>query len=167
MYKMATKTHGLIDYVAGAAFIALPKALNMTGPAAYLLHGAGTGALLYSFFTNYERGVVRALPMKAHLALDALSGGMLVGAAAMLDDEEDEDRAALLAAVGVFEIVAALTTETKSTTELRDEVYERNMQSQRPATYPTYPASYPTPPEQGPDAHVESDSATPEASVPT
>jgi hypothetical protein len=137
MYKMSTKTHGLIDYLAAATFMALPKALGMKGPAAYLLHGAGAGAALYSVFTNYERGLVRVLPMKAHLALDALSGGMLLGAAAMLDDEEDEDRAAL-AAVGVFEIVAALTTETKSTTELRDEVARRNaLLSQRPATYPT------------------------------
>lgn len=160
MYRMSTKTHGLIDYLAGAAFMALPKVLGMKGPAAYLLHGAGAGAALYSFFTNYERGVVRVLPMKAHLAMDALSGGMLIGAAAMLDDEADEDRAAL-AAVGAFEIIAALTTETKSSTERRDEVARRNIQALRPATYPT---SIPAAP-QAPQAAFAS--GTPEASVPT
>jgi hypothetical protein len=48
-----------------------------------------------------------------HLTLDALSGGMLLGAAAILEGEDPRDRA-VLAGVGLFEIVAALSTETRS-----------------------------------------------------
>ena len=62
--------------------------------------------------TRYEKGLVKALPMKAHLTMDALSGGMLIGAAVMLD-EEPEVRGTL-AAVGAWEIAAALMTETES-----------------------------------------------------
>jgi hypothetical protein len=67
--------------------------------------------------TNYELGVVKALPMKAHLTLDALSGGMLIGAAAIMDDEDEDVRATLIG-IGLFEIAAALTSRTTSPTEI-------------------------------------------------
>ena len=50
--------------------------------------------------------------MKAHLTLDALSGGALVGAAVLMDEEEPEVRATL-AAIGAWEIAAALLTRTR------------------------------------------------------
>jgi hypothetical protein len=116
MNRMPTHVHGVVDYVVGAALTVLPRALGWSGAPARLLEGAGVGAIAYSMMTNYELGVVRALPMKAHLALDALSGGMLIGAAAMLSDEDDDVRA-ILAGIGLFEIAAALTTQTTSSTE--------------------------------------------------
>ena len=72
---------------------------------------AGCGATGYSLFTDYELGLVKALPMKAHLTLDALSGGALIGAALMLGDEDPEVRATL-AGIGAWEIAAALLTRT-------------------------------------------------------
>src|SRR5918993_2760717 len=117
MQKMPTHVHGVVDYVVGATLAILPRALGWSGAPARLLEGAGVGAIAYSLLTNYELGVVRVLPMKAHLALDALSGGMLIGAAAMLDDEDDDVRATL-AGIGLFEIAAALTSQTASPTEL-------------------------------------------------
>jgi len=117
MKKMPTHVHGVVDYVVGATLAILPRALGWSGAPARLLEGAGAGAIAYSLMTNYELGVVRVLPMKAHLALDALSGGMLIGAAAMLDDEDDDVRATL-AGIGLFEIAAALTSQTTSPTEM-------------------------------------------------
>jgi hypothetical protein len=115
MQKMPTHVHGVVDYVVGATLTILPRALGWRGAPARLLESAGLGAIAYSAMTNYELGVVKMLPMKAHLALDALSGGMLIGAAVMLDDE-DEDVRVTLAGIGLFEITAALTTQTTSTT---------------------------------------------------
>ena len=117
MQKMPTHVHGVVDYVVGATLALLPRALGWRGAPARLLEGAGAGAIAYSMMTDYELGVARVLPMKAHLALDALSGGMLIGAAAMLDDEDDDVRATL-AGIGLFEIAAALTTQTTSPTEV-------------------------------------------------
>jgi hypothetical protein len=74
---------------------------------------AGCAAVAYSVMTRYELGLVKVLPMKAHLAMDALSGAALIGAAAALDDEEPDARATL-AAVGAWEIAAALLTRTES-----------------------------------------------------
>jgi hypothetical protein len=117
MQKMPTNVHGVVDYVVGAALTILPRALGWRGAPARLLEGAGAGAIAYSMMTNYELGVVKALPMKAHLTLDALSGGMLIGAAAIMDDEDEDVRATLIG-IGLFEIAAALTSRTTSPTEI-------------------------------------------------
>ena len=116
MKRMSTRTHGLLDYVTGAALMTLPTVMCMGRTAASLLRGAGGAATVYSAMTNYERGLVKFLPMKAHLTLDALSGGMLLGAALMLDDEEPEVRSTL-AGIGLFELAAALLTEARPTPE--------------------------------------------------
>ena len=62
--------------------------------------------------TDYELGVVKALPMKAHLTLDALSGGALIASAIAMDDEDDDVRATI-AALGAFEIAAALLSRSR------------------------------------------------------
>jgi len=112
MALINTKTHGLLDYAVGAAITALPQFLDCGKPAARVLELAGVGAGIYSMLTNYERGVVKVLPMKAHLTLDALSGGALIAASALLKDEPAHVRATI-AGIGAFEIAAALMSETE------------------------------------------------------
>jgi hypothetical protein len=124
MTRMSTKTHGVIDYVASGIFAILPKAAGFSSKVTALLEATAGSAAMYSAITNYELGMVKMLPMKAHLALDALSGGMLLGAA-MIFDDEDEAARATLAGIGLFEIAAALTTQTRSTTEQRSQAGRR------------------------------------------
>jgi hypothetical protein len=45
--------------------------------AARALRTAGLAATAYSLITDYEFGVVRIIPMPAHLAMDAASGLLL------------------------------------------------------------------------------------------
>jgi len=110
---MSTKTHGLVDYIVGGGITLLPQLLRCGKPAARVLEGAGIGAAVYSMLTNYERGLVKVLPMEAHLALDAMSGAALIGAAAMLKDERPDVRLTI-AAVGAFELAAAAMTSTET-----------------------------------------------------
>ncbi len=116
MRRMSTYTHGWIDYIASGIFGAIPSLLGWKGTPKYLLEGAAGTAALYSACTNYELGLFKALPMKAHLAMDAASGCMLIGSALLLDDEEPEVRSTLVG-IGLFEIFASLTTQTTSTNE--------------------------------------------------
>ena len=118
MTRMSTATHGTIDYVVSGMIAAMPKLFGFSKKVTAILEGSAGMSAMYSAMTNYERGLIKVLPMKAHLTLDALSGGALLGAALMLKDEDPEARAAL-AGIGLFEIAAALTTETHSTTEDR------------------------------------------------
>jgi hypothetical protein len=106
-----TKVHGVLDYVTAAFLHTLPRVMGWSRPVTTLLDAAGASATAYSLMTDYELGAVKALPMKAHLTLDALSGGALIGAAMIMDDEDPEVRATL-AGLGAWEIAAALMTRT-------------------------------------------------------
>jgi hypothetical protein len=106
----------MVDYFASGVIAALPKLCGFSPKVTAILESSALTAGAYSMMTDYERGLVKLLPMKAHLTLDALSGGALLGAAMLLDDEDTATRATL-AGIGLFEIAAALTTEPESTTE--------------------------------------------------
>lgn len=108
--------HGVLDYLSAVLMLVLPRALNWSDQATLLLTIAGIGVLGASLLTRYELGALRVLPMKAHLALDLLTGALLLGAALALTGEPNAVRATL-AVLGVSEIGAALLTQTRSSLE--------------------------------------------------
>jgi hypothetical protein len=110
---ISTRVHGILDYMTAGFLFALPRAMGWSKTVTRLMDAAGMSATAYSLFTRYELGLVRVLPVKAHLTMDAMSGAAFLGAAAMLDDEDPEVRACL-ASIGLWEITAALLTETRS-----------------------------------------------------
>lgn len=111
MRFVSTKIHGVLDYAAVPALLALPRLLGWSPRLTRLLTGSAVGLLGYSLLTRYELGVKRILPMPAHLALDAASGGLLCAAPLLLDELEPAT-AATLVGLGAFEIGASLTTKT-------------------------------------------------------
>jgi hypothetical protein len=66
--------HGVIDYNMGAFLLtAFPKIAGISGsPAGRQIRRAGAIHAGYSALTNYPLGVVKAIPFKAHLAIDAI-----------------------------------------------------------------------------------------------
>ena len=115
---ISTKVHGVLDYMTASFLHTLPRVMGWSRPVTTLLDAAGASATAYSLMTDYELGAIKALPMKAHLTLDALSGGTLIGAALIMDDEDDEVRATL-AAIGAWEIAAALMTRSRRDLPMR------------------------------------------------
>lgn len=79
MRFIPTRVHGILDYLTGAFLIATPWLFGFAsgGAETWLPVALGAGAILYSLFTDYELGVVKALPMPTHLLLDVLSGFLL------------------------------------------------------------------------------------------
>jgi hypothetical protein len=108
-----TRVHSLLDFMTAGLLVTLPRALGWGTCATRLLDASAASTVAYSVFTRYEMGAVKALPMKAHLALDAIQGGVLLGAAALMEDE-DPDVRATLAALGVFEFSVTLLSQTSS-----------------------------------------------------
>lgn len=108
---ITTKVHGILDYMTAGLLVTLPRAMGWSPTVTRLLDASALGAVAYSLITKYEWGAIKAMPMKAHLTLDAVSGGMLIGAAALLEDE-DPDVRATLGALGAYEIGAALLSQT-------------------------------------------------------
>ena len=114
MRFVPTFVHGMADYGVGIILILAPYVFGFTdGSAAqYVPQVLGAGAILYSLFTDYELGWRRAIPMPAHLVLDALSG-ILLAASPWIFGFEDRIVAPHLI-FGLFEIVAAVTTRAQA-----------------------------------------------------
>ena len=108
-----TQAHGALDYLTGSALLAAPGLLKVkdNSRAALTLRLAGAGAIAYSLLADYELGLVRLLPVPAHLALDAMSGALLVSSPWLFGFAERGTRYWLPhALVGATEILAASTT---------------------------------------------------------
>ncbi len=110
-----TKVHGVVDYATSGALLAAPEIFRLKDVRASALAPrlAGAAATVYSALTDYELGVVKALPMKAHLALDAASGALLAASPWVLRYRRHGVRHWLPhTLVGVSEVAVALTSRT-------------------------------------------------------
>jgi hypothetical protein len=85
--------HGATDYTVGAMLTTvLPRLVRVEGtPTARQMRMAGAAHAGYSALTNYPLGVVKVLPYKAHLAIDAL-GALAVGALPFVTGQFKEGR---------------------------------------------------------------------------
>jgi hypothetical protein len=114
MYKpISTKAHAVIDYVSIAKLLVLPRVMGWSRPLTQGITLLALGKLAYTFFTRHELGVLKKIPMKAHLAMDAAGGAALCAMPMLLGDEEDVGACAACGALGLFEIAMAPLTETQ------------------------------------------------------
>lgn len=79
MRFIPTSVHGAIDHVVGPALIVAPALLRLgrASPESITARAVGGVQTLYSNLTDYEPSVKDVVPMKAHLALDAVGGATL------------------------------------------------------------------------------------------
>ena len=116
MRFMSTRTHGIIDYIEGPTLMAAPELFKLKGvpTAALVPRIAGGGSAAYSALTDYELGIRKVLPMKAHLGLD-LAAGVLLAASPWLFGFAKAGRQYWLphTLVGGGKVLAALTTKTQ------------------------------------------------------
>jgi hypothetical protein len=71
--------HGVVDYKAGAILLTVfPRLVGVEGTrSARQIRTAGAFHAAYSTITDYPLGIIKAIPFKAHLALDALGAAAL------------------------------------------------------------------------------------------
>ena len=112
MKLFSTRTHGVLDYSSVVLLSVLPRRTGWSRRVTHLLTVSALATFGYSVMTRYELGLIKVIPMPAHLTLDRTSGIALCLAAAALTDEPNLVRLALLG-LGLFEITASLTTETQ------------------------------------------------------
>src|SRR3712207_2206800 len=82
MRVIPTKGHGTLDYVTAPALVAAREAQRLNGGQASAVapRAAGIAAAIYGALTDYELDLRRIIPMRAHLALDALGGAAVAAA---------------------------------------------------------------------------------------
>ena len=112
MRFIPTRIHGMLDYAVGALLIVAPWLLGFAagGAETWVPVILGLGAIGYSLFTDYELGLVRRIPMRTHLGLDAGSGVFLAASPWLFGFADLVYLPHLI--LGLVEIVAALTTRT-------------------------------------------------------
>lgn len=112
MKPIPTKTHGVIDYVVGIVLIVAPFLFGFADvPAARNSAWiVGIGSLIYSLLTNYELGLIKALPVRLHLGLDIIAGIFLAASPWLLDYADEIFWPHLL--VGLAEVGIACMTRT-------------------------------------------------------
>jgi hypothetical protein len=108
-----TKTHGYLDYLMGALLIASPWLFNFYrgGAETWVPVILGIGTILYSMMTNYELGLMKAMSMRAHLAMDFVGGAILAVSPWVFGFSEFVFWPHLI--LGVFEIMASLMTDPR------------------------------------------------------
>jgi hypothetical protein len=108
--------HGVVDYKAGALLLTLfPKLADVEGTrSAKQIRTAGAIHTAYSTMTDYPLGIVKAIPFKVHLALDAL-GALALAATPFLTGQYKEGRRQWVPHVGlaVFELTSLAMTDPR------------------------------------------------------
>lgn len=121
MRFISTRAHGVLDYLVGLflAFSPWIFGFNYGGAETWLPFVLGLGAVVYSFFTDYELGRMRRIPVKTHLTLDLISGVFLALSPWILGFADRVYLPHLL--FGLFEIVASLMTQTRPSYDMSRE----------------------------------------------
>ncbi len=119
MRFIPTGVHGVMDYLVGVLLIGIPfivgfgtgaeTGIAVGNAATYVPVLLGFGTIIYSLCTNYELGVLRVIPMRAHLALDAAAGVFLAASPWIFGFASIVFVPHLV--IGLFEIGAALLTD--------------------------------------------------------
>ena len=129
-----TSVHGAVDHVVGPALVLAPTLLRLgrTSPEGLTARAVGGVEAFYSNITDYEMSVKNVVPMKVHLALDAV-GGATLALVPQLTGARERGKKHWLPhlAIGAFEIgMAALTkTEPPRPPERRVEAIKKVAQS--------------------------------------
>jgi hypothetical protein len=101
---VSTKTHGVLDLVTSGTLLAAPRLLGLEK------ESRAASVML----TDYEFGLVKVLPMRAHLAMDAASGAFLASSPWLLGFANNGPRYWVPhALMGAGEVLAALTSRTR------------------------------------------------------
>lgn len=111
---ISPEVHGIIDYATAVALPMVPRMMGFDKTVTHV-HDAVAGSVgLMAAATQQMPGVVHAVPLKAHLAIDGMTGAGLLAAAAFMD-EEDATARFCTGVVGAFLLMQALFTRTSAT----------------------------------------------------
>src|SRR3712207_71500 len=117
--------HGVVDYSAGAFLMsAFPRLAGIEGTrSARQIRTAGAIHAAYSTLTDYPLGVVKVLPFRAHLALDAL-GALALAATPFVTGQYRQGRRQWVPHVALcaFELASLAMTDPTSRGDFHGDV---------------------------------------------
>jgi hypothetical protein len=117
MRFIPTSVHSAVDHVVGPALVLAPTLLRLgrTSPEGLTARAVGGAEAFYSNLTDYELSVKNVVPMRVHLALDAV-GGATLALVPQLTGARKRGKKHWMPhlAIGALEVGMAVFTKTKA-----------------------------------------------------
>lgn len=141
--------HGVTDYTVGTTLMTVfPRLVGIEGtPAAKQIRVAGAIHAGYSTLTSYPLGVVKLIPYKAHLALDAI-GALALAATPFVTGQyrEETDQWVPHVALCLFELTSLMFSDPSGRGDYKADVpavQRSNMEDPHRKIYDGTPAVTP------------------------
>jgi hypothetical protein len=103
--------HGILEYVAGALFIGAPFVLAFdsdTATAVSII--AGVVVLIVAASTAMSTGLIKSIPVQAHVVLDYLLAILLIASPFLFGFDEDGTATAFFIVLGVLHLLVTIAT---------------------------------------------------------
>jgi hypothetical protein len=108
------KAHGVLDYVTVIAFALIPTVFGLAGVPAYLSYALAVVHFLMTIMTNFEFGLVKAIPLKLHKWVEMAVGPVLLVISWVLGFSDDIKARSIFMAAGVVIILVGQLSEYKN-----------------------------------------------------
>ncbi len=103
--------HGIIEYIAGAVFVAAPFLLSFDSDAATAASIiAGVVILIIAASTAMSTGLIKSIPVQAHVVLDYILAVLLIAAPFLFGFSDDGTATAFFIALGVLHLLLTIAT---------------------------------------------------------
>ena len=121
--------HGIIEYIAGALFVAAPFLLSFDSDAATAASiVAGVVILIIAASTAMSTGLIKSIPVPAHVVLDYILAVLLIAAPFLFGFSDDGTATAFFIALGVVHLLLTIATRF-----IREERPRRRAETTPPA----------------------------------
>lgn len=110
---ISTGVHGVFDYLTAGALMTLPGVLGFSPNLTRAMQMIGLKKLVTAMLTKNEMGIVKLVPMKTHLAADAVAGVALCALPFVMDERDDDTAMAVCVGLGLNELAVASMSETQ------------------------------------------------------
>ena len=103
--------HGLLEYAAAALFIAAPFLFAFESDTATGISiGAGVLVLVLAASTAMPTGLIKSVPVQAHVVLDYLLALLLIAAPFLFGFDDDGTATAFFIVIGVVHLLLTIAT---------------------------------------------------------
>ena len=103
--------HGVVEYIVGAALIALPLVLRFESDAAMAVSiVTGVFTLLLGATSALPTGLVKYVPVQAHAVIDFAVGAFLIAAPFLFGFTDETTPTAIFIVVGVLGLLMTVAT---------------------------------------------------------
>jgi hypothetical protein len=103
--------HGVIEYIAGVLLVAAPFLFSFESDAATAVSiVAGVIVLIVAASTAMSTGLIKSIPVQAHVVLDYILAALLIASPFIFGFTDDGTATAVFIALGVFHLLMTIAT---------------------------------------------------------